>query len=617
MFFKLIADTFSVSRDSDHFMALKALKKPKTEDQLWVALEIVGDGKFARSTAQSILETLEAVFFDHMELGAYERFEAALKETNLIINGLKEKRGKGFGKINAILAAFTGQELHLTQSNDAEAYLIRNSKLSLVSEGLSSRSADLFVNIASGELRGDDKMIFATGRLLRLATHSQLVQMFADGVTEAVEALRDVAMGNEEESLGAVCIHAKLLQKPETQVQTKSENPLLSKIKEFLETAVSFVTEKTGNRFSQVNKKSILIVLAIVVVILTGSVYTLMGISRNKAIAEEHKAKLNRLYQEVQVANTKGYANDKAGANEILEKIDTDARAILDTKYFRAETLALLDKVQEVRDSINHTDRLKELAPFVDLKTKKADAKAIGLVSLNDNLYAFGYNTMFEIILDQVLDPKKIDDTEIVLAGATMEDQKVIAMLTQSGRVMEFENGVMRFANTEDNAWKTGGVDIAAYGKNIYILNPKNNQIYKYSRLRAKYSAAMEYNSDANIQDGISFAIEGDIYVLKKGGDIVRIYKSKAQPFKIEDLAVDISEATQIYTSPDLDNLYLLDTKNKRVVVLTKPGEGQIVSKYYGQIVFDKLSDVQDLYVEKGEKKLYLMTSQEIYKVDI
>ena len=185
MFFKLIADTFSVARDSEHFVQLKSLKRPKIEDQIWVALEIVGDGKYARATAQSILETLEMVFFDSTDLPPYERFEAALKEANLIINSLKEKRGKGFGRINAIIAVFTGQELHLTQSNDAEAYLIRNGKLSLVSEGLSSRSADLFVNIASGELKPDDKMIFATGRLLRVATHSQLVQLFNDGVTEA------------------------------------------------------------------------------------------------------------------------------------------------------------------------------------------------------------------------------------------------------------------------------------------------------------------------------------------------------------------------------------------------------------------------------------------------
>jgi hypothetical protein len=615
MFFKLIADTFSVARDSEHFIQLKALKKPKTEDQVWVALEIVGDGKFARATAQSILETLEAVFFDHLELNAYERFEAALKETNLIINNLKEKRGKGFGKINAILAVFTGQELHITQSNDAEAYLIRNGKLSLVSEGLSSRSADLFVNIASGELRADDKLIFATGRLLRIATHSQLVQTFGDGVTEAVEALREVAMGDEELNLGTVCIHAKLLQRPEVAAQPKAENPFLAKAKEFFENAMGFVMEKTGNRLNQFSKRNVLIALVLAVVVLVSSVSFLMSYQRKKAISDEYRTKIEGLYQDVQVANTKGYANDKAGANAILEKIDTEARAILDANYFRPETLALLDKVQEVRDSINHTDRLKDLAPYIDLKAKKPDAKAIALVSLSDNLYAFGYNTLFEIILDQVMDPRTIDDTEIVIAGASMEDQKIIAFLTQSGRLIEYDKGQFHFATTEDSTWK-GGVDIAAFGKNIYILNPGNNQIYKYSRLGTKYSGVTEYNGDAQLKDGISLTVDGDIFVLKKGGDITRIYKSKTQPFKIEDLAVDISDATQIFTSPELDNLYLLDTKNKRIVILTKP-DSYGTAKYYGQLVFDKLNDVQDFYVEKGEKKLYLMTSQEIYRIDI
>jgi hypothetical protein len=616
MFFKLIADTFSVSRDSEHFIQLKSLKKPKTEDQIWVALEIMGDGKFARGTAQSILETLEAVFFDHLELGAYERFEAALKETNLIINNLKEKRGKAFGKINAILAIFTGQELHLTQSGDAEAYMIRNGKIVTLSEGLSSRSADLFVNIASGELKADDKLIFSTARLLRLATNSQLVQSFGDGVTEAVESLRELAMGDEEMNLGTVCIHAKTQQKSEVASPLKSENLYLKKAKELLDTAMGFVMEKTGNRMSKFSKRNILISLALIIVVLVGSVSFLMKYQRDKAIRDEYRTKIDSLYQDVQTANTKGYANDKAGANAILEKIDTETRTILDANYFRPEALALLDKVQEVRDGINHTDRLKDMAPYVDLRTKKPDAKVIGLVSLSDNLYAFGFNSLFEVILDQVMDPRTIDDTEVVIHAAAMDDQKVIAFLTQSGRVIEYdEKNQFHFANTEDAKWK-GGVDIAAYGKNIYILNPDDNQIYKYSRLGSKYSAATEYNSDATLKDAISLTVEGDIYVLKKGGDIIRIYKSKTQPFKIEDLAVDLTDATRIYTAPELSNIYLLDTKNKRIVMITKP-DSYGTSKYYGEVVFDKLSDVQDFYVEKGEKKLYLMTGQEIYRTDI
>jgi hypothetical protein len=611
----LIADTFSVSRDSEHFIQLKALKKPKTEDQIWIALEILGDGKFARGTAQSILETLEAVFFDHLELGAYERFEAALKETNLIINGLREKRGKAFGKINAILAVFTGVELHLTQSGDAEAYMIRNNKIVTLSEGLSSRSADLFVNIASGELKADDKLIFATGRLLRLATNSQLIQSFGDGVTEAVEALRELTLGNEDLSLGAVCLHAKQLQKTEISAPMKSENPFLNKAKEFLGTVLGFISEKTGNSMGRFKKRDILIALALMVVVLFGSVSFLMKYERNNAIRAEYRTKIDRLYQDVQMANTKGYANDKVGANAILEKIDTDARAILDANYFRPEALALLDKVQEVRDSINHTDRLKDLAPYVDLKTKKPDAKAIGLVSLSDNLYAFGHNSLFEVILNQVMDPRTIDNTEIVIGAAAIEDQKIIAFLTQSGRLMEYDKGQFKFANTEDSKWK-GGVDIAAYGKNLYMLSPANNQIYKYSRLGSKYSGATEYNGDANLKDAISIAIEGDIYVLKKGGSITRLYKSKTQPFKINDLAVELTDATQIFTTPELDNIYLLDPKNKRVVIITKP-DSYGTSKYFGQLIFDKLKDVQDFYVEKGEKRLFLMTSQEIYRIDI
>ena len=614
MFFKIIADTFSIARDSDHFIQLKTLKKPKTDDQVWVAIEIIGDSKYARSTAQSIIDTLDEMFFDKYELSAYERFEQALKEVNIIVNNLKEKRKKSFGKINAIIAVFSGQELHLTQAGDAEAYLIRKNKFSMISEGLSSKSNDLFVNIASGELMSDDKLIFASGRLLRLATHSQIVQLFSDGVAEAVEAIRELTMGDDELSIGAVCIHTKSLQKPASKLERVGENMIWIKFKEIVGKAASFIMEKTGRKKSKVNKKNILVAIVLVAVILVISVSALMDSRRNKAIREEYRIKIEQLHQDLHVANTKGYANDKETANAILEKVEKEAREILETNYFRPETLALLDKIQDTRDNINNTDRLEELVPYIDLATKKGDIKALGFVNLDDNFFVYEYNTLYEVILDQVLDPRLIDDTEIVIAAASMEDQDVLVFLTQSGRILEYEEGLFHFANTEDQAWKSG-VDVFAYGKYIYLLNPEDNQIYKYARLHNKYASAAEYNSDADLSGAISLAIDGDIYVLKEGGTIVRIYKSKQQPFRIEDLAVDISESTQIFTMPELDNLYLLDPTNKRVVILEKNDSG--VSRYYGQVVFEELEDIQKIYVEKNENKLFILTDQEIYRIDI
>ncbi|MBU1018216.1 hypothetical protein KKA33_04280 [Patescibacteria group bacterium] len=613
MFFKLIADIFSVARDSDHFIQLKTLKKPNVEDQVWLAIEIVGDSKYARSTAQSIIDTIEEVYFDQFKLSPYERFEQALKEVNLIINNLKERRKKTFGKINAIMSVFVGQEMHLTQAGDSEAYLIRNNKFSMISEGLSSKSKDLFVNIASGELATDDKLIFSTGRLLRLATHSQIVQLFADGVAEAIESTRELTMNDEDLSLGVICMHVKLLQKASNDASDRSPNPLWIQLKKVLRSATNFLTEKTGRK-THMSKRNVLLSLLAVVIVLTVSVSFLMSSRRDNAIREEYRTRIEQLNQDLHVANTKGYANDKETANAILEKVEKESREILESSYFRAETLALLDKIQDTRDSINNTDRLKELAPYIDLSTKGDNVKALGLMNLDSNFFIYEYNKLYEVILDQVLDPRQIDDTEVVIAGTAMEDQDALVFLTQSGRVMEYSNGLIRFANTDDQAWKSG-IDVAAYGKYIYILNPTDNQIYKYSRLRDKYSARTDYNGDADLSGAISITIDGDIYVLKDGGRIVRIYKSKQQPFKIEDLAVDISASTQIFTRPEIDNLYLLDPVNKRVVILSKSDSGN--SRYYGQVVFEELNNIRQIYVEQNESVMYVLTDKEVYKIDI
>jgi len=613
MFFKLIADTFSVARDSDHFIQLKTLKKPNTDDQIWLAIEIVGDSKYARSTAQSIIDTMEEVYFDQFELSPYERFEQALKEVNLIINNLREKRKKSFGRINAIMTAFAGQELHITQTGDSEAYLIRNNKFSMISEGLSSKSKDLFVNIASGELTTDDKLIFSTGRLLRLATHSQIVQLFADGVAEAIESTRELTMNDEELSIGVVCMHIKLLQKAPSGSADRAPNPVWLSVKKFFGSAISFLTEKTGRK-THMSKRNVLLTLAAVLVILAVSVSFLMSSRRNNAIREEYRTRIEQLNQDLHVANTKGYANDKETANAILEKVEKESREILESGYFRAETLALLDKIQDTRDSINNTDRLKELVPYVDLSTKGDNVKALGMMELDGNFFIYEYNKLYEVILDQVLDPRQIDDTEVVIAGTAMEDQDALVFLTQSGRVMEYSDGLIRFANTDDQAWKSG-IDVAAYGKYIYVLNPDDNQIYKYSRLRDKFSSRTDYNSDADLSGALSLTIDGDIYVLKDGGRIVRIYKSKQQPFKIQDLAVDITSTTQIFTRPEIDNLYLLDPVNKRVIIIAKSESGN--ARYYGQVVFEELDNIQQIYVEANENVMHVLTDKEVYKIEI
>jgi hypothetical protein len=617
MSFKVIADTFSITRDSDHFIQVKTLKVPPSEDQVFLVMEIEGETKYARATSQKILEILEDIYFDGSDTPAYERFENALKEVNLLVSTLKEKKGgKGFGGVSALAGVLSGNELHLTQAGSAEAYLLRKNKFTMISEGLSGKAEDLFTNIATGDVLPDDKLIFSTTRLLRLATYSQLAQVFSDGVTESLDTIREMTQLSEDLNLGVFCAHLKLPHTPTTAMEKVESNLLLQKVTHWFQSKFSRVTDrvltKTGGR-PEMSQKTILAALAVTLVLLFMSVSFLMDASNNRQKRNEYRQRIEALNQELHTANTKGYANDKETANAILTKVEGEARDILEANYFRPEVLALLEKTQEIRDSINNTTRVKDLKPYVDLSVKKPDILALGLTSLDSNLYAFEFGTLFQVVLDQVLEPKVIDSKEVVIKATAITDQSTIAFLTQSGRIIDFQDGQFKSATTEDAAWKSA-VDIASYGRNIYLLSPANNQIYKYSRLRANYSTASDYNLDADLANAISMTVDGNVYVLKKGGEIVKLFKGNKQNFKINALGIDISEANKIFTTTDLNQIYILDSANKRIVIADKDrGNGE--ASYKGQITFEDLPMVKDFYVE--ENKVYLLTEKAIYKVDI
>jgi len=617
MSYNILADTFSVARDSNHFVQIKTLKNPRSEDQIWATFKIEGDSKYARSTMQSLLETLDEVFFDNFELDAYERFENALKEVNLTYKTLQEKRGAhSMGTVSAIIAVISGNQLHLTQTDQAEAYLVRKTKLSLISEGLSGRSPDLFVNIASGELMPEDKIIFSTSRLLRLATHSQLAQMCSEGVVEALDALRELVLSESELSIGIACLNTKLAHRGARPQNPYAKGAVVTEwFKGLWDKSMKFVDKKTEGKKLPMEKSNILIGLGILILFLILSVTFLINNRHDSQLRDEYKLRIEKLRDEISSANTKGYANDKETANAILDKVEEEAQSILETEYYRNEVLSLLKKVQSTRDSINNAERLGALEPYADLSAKRENVEALGLMGLDGNLFAYEYNALYKVVMDQVMEPKTIDTTEVVIKATAMKDQNVLAFLTQSGRVIEYAEEEIRFASTADEVWKSG-VDLAAYNNFIYLLSPKNNQIYKYTRQRDGYSAASEYNLNADLKDATSIAIDGNIYILKSTGEIIKIFKGEQQDFKIEDLGIDLKDAKDISTLPDQKNLYVFDPKNKRVVVLEKEVE-EGVARYKKQIYFDEIEDIQSFYVSDDEKKLYLLSKKSIYETDL
>lgn len=164
--------------------------------QIFINLEVQNNQVDSEEIGRVIFETMQAKFFEDMSRDPYERFEVSLRAVNDALVEFKKEKFSGYiGNLNIIIAAILGDVLYLTQSGDAEAYLIRKRYVSVVSEGLSDESAegDVFGSIASGKIEPGDFVLFSSTRLLRYVSKTDLAKCVnRKSVMESLNELREV-----------------------------------------------------------------------------------------------------------------------------------------------------------------------------------------------------------------------------------------------------------------------------------------------------------------------------------------------------------------------------------------------------------------------------------------
>ncbi|MDO8577246.1 MAG: hypothetical protein Q7R82_02800, partial [Candidatus Daviesbacteria bacterium] len=168
--------------------------------------------------------------------------------------------------------------------------------------------------------------------------------------------------------------------------------------------------------------------------------------------------------------------------------------------------------------------------------------------------------------------------------------------------------------------------DLYGFGGNIYLLDsgkketPQSGQIWKYIATSDGYSDKREYLSKdtgggsatkTDFSGALRMQIESSVYVLKPGGEILRFTKGDKDNFSYSGVPSGVKEVKSFFTSSDTDNLYLLDSGNSRLLILTKTGS------YKGQMTGSKFATATDLVVDEVEKKVYLLDGSKIYSADL
>ena len=625
--------------------------------------EVVFLGKFheddvdAKTVAEAIFGAAVESFTSSKSSDAYDKFEDALKAANLEA----QKRKKNWKQIpDIVIAFFDFNNLYLSQSGECEAYLIRGTSVSQITETPENEDS-LFSNILSGQVSIDDVVILSSNRLLRVITANQIVDTLSrSDFGEAIGLLRHelqtaseddtlvtaVGIGKKETSQSAGFL-SKVVSKGKQVLAHEDEpapaEPVVEEAVEDDFDAEDFEEEnfedtpaveeeplKVGdllNKFKgligklPLPKKKIKPQKNLMVIAGTVLLILIVGIGI-KSIAGYESTDTKALREQLSIArealvqaDTFLLQGERQSASEYLQKAQGSVQMVLSSKSksFRSDAQFLLADIQEKQLQVENARKVTPQL-LADLGVKNDNLEATGLLELSGNLYVHDLKQVHKTVRNIVEKGLPLSEKETILASTTRTDQNTLLFLTDAPKVVEYREGLITQMGTEDETWKRG-LDIKTYGRYAYILDPVENQIWKYERRRAKYSPAIAYNQGADLSRAISMTIDGGIYILSDDGTLQKIFRGTKADYTFRDLpSIPFSgQNLKLFTTPNLDFLYVLDPDNARILVFVK---GERFATYKKQVLFD-LPDARDFVIDDSGQKVNVLTTDKIYEFSL
>lgn len=365
--------------------------------------------------------------------------------------------------------------------------------------------------------------------------------------------------------------------------------------------------------------KRLLVAFAVVMIIFINSLILINYRQRKEAEEKEYTLKLEQIYT-LQDDAEKIIHNDEDGAKSILK----NALALL----MQLPDNATGEKKQ-IQEEINN--KLKTLARLTEHNTLPKiinlpadNNKSLGgLIKLADTLFVYAQNPplLYETNLKNISAAKLNDRIKTLAPAAEFKNFNLAVAKDSSILFIDANNKLIEF-NTKDKNWQTikislpqGVKSMQIYNRNLYLLT--TNQIYKSSYSGGKFDEPTPWLKEkgVNLDNVASMAIDGSIYVAKNNGEILKFLNGMKQNFTINAIDPALTDIDKIYTSKDFKFIYILNSKEKRVIILNK--EGKNSGKLEIQHGLNFLNNIIDLSVDEANKKIYVLGDFAIYELNL
>src|SRR3989344_2124329 len=499
-------------------------------------------------------------------------------------------------------ALLTGKVLYISTTH-GEVLLKRGDRVQTILQGKGGFSG------ASGFVQeGDSIILISSGLQKEIGEKTEEIFAPKDGSEIAEGLLSTIHKADEKEKLVGLVItipQGQFVIPVEEQIEELIINPSFLRQK-----LLSFSKNLPGGQ----SKRVILTVFILLVGLLAASL--VLGVGKRRE--EASKAHFNSIYKEISQKYDEGIALSDLNPTlaqktfrDAKEKLEKEKITFSEKSKEYKDLTELSKKIDEVLRIALHITTISDPATFFDVTVIKEGGKGKSLSLFEGKMLVLdsGENALYSVTF-----PKKRGE----LVSGSINSARLEALSSDFAYVLSGE-GIERasFASKKkevlikkDDSWG----EIAAlsfFAGNLYMLDKENGAIYKYQGAQGEKRSYLGAGVKPDFGSSIDMEIDGAVWVLNSNGRGSKFVQGSPESFSIDGIDTDLNNPTAFFTDDETEHLYILDSGNKRIVVVKKDGT------YISQYQWEGMGMATDLVVSEKEKKILLLSGSKIYEIEL
>ncbi len=362
----------------------------------------------------------------------------------------------------------------------------------------------------------------------------------------------------------------------------------------------------SGGRQSQRSKMITMGVLAVIMVIFVWSV--VFGYQRRQAA--QARKQIDAV--EASVAKKTTEAEDVAFLNmdraiELLEEAKAEVADLRESvgKGYAREIDTIATSITEKENAIVQKD-VQEPEEFYDLALEDQKAKGDKMFLEEDKIAILDKTN--DTIYNFSADKKSIESSKNSAVG----DATIVGMVDGALRFFVPGKGLYEFTDDtkvkqlikNDSKWGTIA-DIAFFGGNVYMLDPKEGDIYKYAVIADGFGEKTSYFTGTvpDLDTANSLKIDASVYI-GLSDSVLKFTRGLIDEFNVT-LPEKSPEIVDIFTDENTERVYAWDKKNASIYIISKTGS------YEGQVKSSVLAKASDFVVYNNQ--ILVLSGSKIY----